>query len=546
MTQSYHYIVVGAGSAGCVIANRLSENPDIKVLLLEAGPRDNSLKLKLPAAFIYNYTSARYNWMYHTEAEPGMDNRRVFCPRGKVLGGSSSINGMAFVRGQAQDFDGWAESGLPSWSYSHCLPYFKRMESYSGGANEFRGGYGPLKIKRPAHDHPLYDYFLNAVQQAGFPLSQDTNGADQEGFSPMDQSIHQGCRSSTSVAYLKPVRHRHNLVVATGCHVTRVLFDGSRVTGVEYLHAGQRHQIHADEEVILSAGATNSPHLLLLSGIGPSDQLQQQGISVVADLPGVGENLQDHWDVQIQQECTRPISVNPEISLLNRAKNGIRWLLARDGPAATNQSEVAGYVRSLSSDRPDLQICFMPLAINYEKMKPICPHGFLLFAMPLRPTSRGYIKLKSADPSDAPAIQCNYLASEKDRQDFRDLVGICRNIIAQPAFDPVRGRELDPGNGVRDDAAIDQFVRNHGKPTHHLCGSCKMGVDDMAVVDESLRVYGIEGLRVADASIMPSITSGNTNAPAIMIGEKASDLFAGRCPLPPLEVPTYSPSKPET
>jgi choline dehydrogenase len=539
MPDTYDYIIVGAGSAGCVIANRLTENPDVSVLLLEAGPRDNSLKLKVPAAFIYNYTSPQYNWTYHTEPEPQLDGRRIFCPRGKVLGGSSSINGMAFVRGQAQDFDGWAEKSLPSWSYAHCLPYFRRMETYSGGEDECRGGSGPLHIRRPEHRHPLYDYFLEAVQQAGYPLTKDTNGFQQEGFSPMDQSIYNGSRSSTSVAYLDPIRHRENLSIAVDCQVTRILLEGTRATGVEYRQSGKIQQVHAGAEVILCAGATNSPQLLMLSGIGPAAQLHKHGITVAADLPGVGENLQDHWDCQIQQECTRPISVNPEISLFNRAKNGARWLISKDGPAATNQSEIAGYVRSTSSDRPDLQICFMPLAINYEKMKPISPHGFLLFAMPLRPDSSGHVKLISANPFDAPAILCNYLATERDRQEQRDVVTICRNIIAQKAFDPIRGREIDPGNHARSNAEIDSFVINHGKPTHHLCGSCKMGVDDKAVVDESLRVYGIEALRVADASIMPSITSGNTNAPAIMIGEKASDIFADRVPEKPIEVAIY-------
>jgi len=536
MIRVYDYIIIGAGSAGCVIANRLSENPDISVLLLEAGPRDNNLKLKVPAAFIYNYTSSQFNWMYYTEPDPHMDGRQIFCPRGKVLGGSSSINGMAYVRGHAKDFDNWAAEGLPNWSYAHCLPYFKRMETYSGGEDDYRGGSGPLNITRPQHAHPLYDVFLEAVQQAGYPLVYDTNGAQQAGFSPMDQSIHNGSRSSTSVAYLDPIRLRKNLTIATDCHVTRILLEGRRAVGVEYRQSRKHHQVKAEEEVILSAGATNSPQLLMLSGIGPAHELNRHKIPVFVDLPGVGENLQDHWDFQFQYECTKPISINPEISWLNRAKNGLRWLLTRDGPAATNQSEVAGYVHSTSTEQPDLQICFMPLAINYDEMKPIARHGFLLFAMPLRPTSVGQVRLKSPDPFDAPSILCNYLSTEKDRQDFRDLVIVCRNIVHQKAFDSVRGKALDPDESVISDEDIDKFVRSHGKPTHHLCGSCKMGVDDMAVVNEQLKVYGVEGLRVADASIMPNITSGNINAPVIMIGEKAADLLAGRKILPPVNL----------
>ncbi len=535
--STYDYIVVGAGSAGCVIANRITENPDVRVLLVEAGPRDNSLKLKVPAAFIYNYTSAQHNWMYYTEPDPYMDGQRVFCPRGKVLGGSSSINGLAWVRGHAKDFDRWAEQGLPSWSYAHCLPYFKRMETYSGGGDDYRGGCGPLHIYRPKHENPLYDIFLEAVQQAGYPLSKDTNGYQQEGFSPMDQSIHNGKRSSTSVAYLDPIRGRKNLKILTRCHVTRIIFNGPRATGIEYQQYGKTNRAHCEAEVIVSAGAVNSPQLLMLSGIGPGAHLRKHNISVISDLPGVGQNLQDHWDTQVQQVCTKPISVNNEISFLNRGKNGLRWLMTKDGPAATNQSEIAGYVRSVSSDQPDLQICFMPLAFNYEKMQPIAPHGFRLFVMPLRSSSLGQIKLKSHNPLDAPAILCNYISTEKDKQDLRDVIEISRNIISQKAFYPVRGEELEPGEKVRSNEDIDKFVRLRGKPTHHLCGTCKMGIDDTAVVDESLKVYGVTGLRVADASIMPTITSGNINAPVIMIGEKASDLLADRVPEQPLRVP---------
>ena len=535
----FDYIIIGAGSSGCALAYRLTEDPAVNVLLLEAGPRDRAIKLHVPAAFIYNYTSARHNWMYWTEPEPHVGNQRVFCPRGKVLGGSSSINGMAFVRGHAFDFDNWAARGVPDWSYAHCLPYFKRMETYSGGGDEYRGDSGPLNVTRPAHENPLYQVFLEACEQAGYPMSYDTNGYSQEGFSPMDQSIHRGRRSSTAVGYLNRARRRGNLTIWTGCHVHRLTGGGNRIDGVHGLRKGRPFSVVAGAEVIVSAGAINSPQLLMLSGIGPAAHLENHEIPVRCDLPGVGQNLQDHFDASLQQACTQPISVNNEIHLLNRAKNGLRWLARQDGPAATNQSEIAGYVRSTSSDWPDLQISFLPLAIDYEKMRPIAPHGFRLFGMPLRPTSRGDVTLHSGDPNVPPAIRANYLSTEKDRQDFRDLIQISRDIVAQPAFDGLRGAELEPGADVVTHAGIDEFVRKKGKATHHVCGTCRMGTDHMSVVDNALKVHGVEGLRVADASIMPDITSGNLNAPCIMIGEKAADYMAGRSQLPPLHVPVF-------
>lgn len=540
--MEYHYIIVGAGTAGCALSHRLSENPDVNILLLEAGPADNSLKLRIPAAFIYNYTSPTYNWMYETEPDPFMDNKKVFCPRGKVLGGSSSINGMAFVRGHADDFNDWAKQGLPTWSYAHCLPYFKKMETYSGGADDYRGGNGPQHVYRPKHQNPLYKIFLEACDQAGHLISYDTNGFQQEGFSPMDQSIYNGARWSTATGYLHSIKQRKNLTIQTDCHTTRILFKGSRAIGVEYEKSGKLHLVHTTEEVILSAGATNSPQLLLLSGVGPAEQLNKLGIPVIADLPGVGENLQEHYDISVQHACTKPWSVNNEMAPLKVLKNGLRWVTFKDGPATTNQSEIAGYVRSRSSHRPDLQVCFMPVAFDYEKMKPITRHGFRLFTMPLRPTSVGHIKLKSSNPKIAPSILCNYMSTEVDRQDFRDLIEISRNIIAQKAFDAVRGKELEPGEKVTSNLEIDASVRRYGKPTHHLCGTCKMGIDKMAVVDEQLKVYGVEGLRVVDASIMPAITSGNINAPVIMIGEKATDYFPGRRPLVPSDAPVYCPA----
>ena len=542
-SESFDYIIVGAGSAGCVLANRLSAAPEVRVLLLEAGPTDYSIYVHMPAAMSYLLENDRFNWKYQSEPEPHMNARAIACPRGRVLGGSSSINGLALVRGHALDFDNWAANALPSWSYAHCLPYFKKFETYGGAPSEYRGSDGPMNITVPTlEETPLWEAFMEASRQAGHPTSDDTNGYQQEGFGAMDQTIHNGRRWSTAVGYLNPAKDRTNLTVRTTCLTTRIVFEGTRAVGVEYSHDGQLTEVRADREVILSSGAVNSPQLLLLSGIGKADELKALDIPVVADLPGVGENLQDHMIVSIQHECTKPVSLYPATVGLGKIWTGLNWLLFKKGAGASNHFHVAGYVRSRPElEQPNLQLLFLPLIFSYDSSPGSDRHSFELQAMQLQPTSRGQVKLRTSNSQDAPVIRTNFLASEFDRQDIREGVRITREIFAQKAFDPYRGPEIAPGVEVQTDAELDAYARRTAEPNYHLSCTCKMGIDDQAVVDEELRVHGIEGLRVADASIMPNLTSGNTNAPSIMIGEKAADLVAGNPPLEPLYLPFHRP-----
>jgi choline dehydrogenase len=540
----YDYIVVGGGSAGCVLANRLSADPAIRVLLIEAGPRDRTWKIHMPAALTYNLRDTRYNWFYETEPQPHMDGRRLYWPRGRVLGGSSSLNAMVYVRGHACDYDRWArETGFEHWSHAHVLPYFKRAETRQKGGDAYRGDSGPLHVSTASCENPLFGAFLEAGRQAGYPSTADMNGFQQEGFGPMDMTIHRGRRWSTSVAYLRPARRRKNLVVEVGATATRILFEGTRAVGVEFGQRGRLAQARAEREVILAGGAINSPQLLMLSGVGNAEALRALGIPLVKHLPGVGRNLQDHLELYVQHACTEPITLFSATKLPAMLAIGLRWFLLRSGPGASSHLEAGGFVRSRPDVRhPDIQYHFLPSAVRDHGRIPPDRHAFQVHVGTLRATSAGWIELRSADPRQHPLIQPNYLATEQDRTDLRVCVKLARELFAQKAFDRYRGPELQPGNQVNTDVEIDAFVRTKAESAYHPSCTCRMGQDELAVVDGELRVRGVEALRVVDASIMPSIVSGNLNAPTIMIAEKAADMILGHRPLPPEHVPVYAAS----
>ncbi len=539
--QEFDYIIVGAGSAGCVLAHRLSEDAQVRVLLLEAGGKDHSVFIHMPSALSYPMANPRYTWMYESEPEPFMNQRRIHCPRGKVIGGSSSINGMVYIRGHALDYDGWAmQIGMQEWSYAHCLPYFRKAEQRAKGGDAYRGDSGPLKVSTGAGRNPLYQAFIDAGKQAGYPVTQDMNGYQQEGLGPMDMTVHKGRRWSTAMAYLRPALKRPNLTLQTHAQVTRILLEGGddalRAVGVQMVQGGQVQEMRARREVILCGGAINSPQLLQLSGIGHPADLEAAGVDVHLSLRGVGYNLQDHLETYVQMRCKQPITLYSATSPLAKLKIGAQWLLTGKGLGGTNHFESGGFIRSEAGVKhPDLQYHFLPMAVRYDGNAPATCHGFQAHVGPMRPTSRGWVKIVSADPLQAPRILFNYMGTEQDRKEMRAGVRLTREIFAQHAFDDYRDEELSPGSQVQSDEDIDAHIRDNAETAYHPSGSCRMGTDSMAVTDPQGRVHGVQGLRVCDASLMPMVVSGNLNAPTIMMAEKLADAIRGIAPLAPSE-----------
>ena len=529
--ETVDYVIVGAGSAGCVLADRLSEDGRDQVLLLEYGGSDRSVWIQMPSALSIPMNSPRFDWGYHTESEPHLNGRRLHTPRGKVLGGSSSINGMVYVRGNPLDFERWESEGAAGWGYADVLPYFRRAESRNGGGDEYRGSDGPLATRRGLLTNPLHAAWLEAGRQAGYPLTPDVNGYQQEGFGYFDMTVGNGRRCSTANAYLKPALGRPNLSVRTHALATRILFEGRRAVGVCYRRGGELHEVRVRREVLISAGPINSPQLLKLSGVGPQSELAQQGIGLVHELPGVGENLQDHLEFYFQVACREPITLYSEISPWRKALIGVRWLLTHQGLGASNHFETGGFIRSRAGVRyPDIQYHFLPMAASYDGSSLANEHGFQAHVGPMRSHSKGWVRLKSAEPADAPRIFFDYLSQPEDWVEMRACVRLTREVFGQPAFDRYRGREIQPGEAVQTDAQIDAFVRDKVESAYHPCGTCRMGQasNPLAVVDPQARVIGLQGLRVVDSSIMPSITTGNLNAPTIMLAEKAADHIRGR------------------
>ncbi len=537
-TMHADYVIIGAGSAGCAMAYRLAE-AGRSVLVIEHGGTDWGPFIQMPAALSYPMNMSRYDWGYSTEPEPHLNNRRLAAPRGKVVGGSSSTNGMVYVRGHAGDFDHWAESGADGWAFADVLPYFKRMESWHdgghGGDPEWRGSDGPLHVIRGPRNNPLHDAFVEAGQQAGYEVSDDYNGEKQEGFGPMEQTVWKGRRWSAANAYLKPALKRSNCDLVRALARKIVIEDG-RATGVEVERNGKVEVIKAAAEVIIAASSLNSPKLLLLSGIGPAAHLAEHGIEVVADRPGVGQNLQDHLEVYVQMASKQPITLYKHWNLISKGLIGAQWLLTGRGLGASNQFESAAFIRSGAGvSYPDIQYHFLPIAVRYDGKVAAEGHGFQAHVGPMRSPSRGAVTLRSSDPQDAPKILFNYMSTEQDWVDFRTCLRLTREIFEQPAFEPFVKSEIQPGAGVQSDDELDDFIREHAESAYHPCGSCRMGrADDlMAVVDPELRVIGVQGLRVADSSVFPRVTNGNLNGPSIMVGEKAADHILGLAPLPP-------------
>lgn len=532
------YVIIGSGSAGSAMAYRLSENGKYSVLVLEFGGSDRGPFIQMPAALSYPMNMSMYDWGFHSEPEPHLNNRRLASPRGKVIGGSSSINGMVYVRGHAGDFDHWEESGAKDWGFKNVLPYYKRMENWHdgghGGDPDWRGNSGPLHVTRGPRTNPLFQAFVDAGKQAGYELTDDYNGEKQEGFGPMEQTVWKGRRWSAANAYLKPALKRPNCDLLR-CFARKIVIEDGRAVGVEIERSGNVDVVRANREVIVAASSINSPKLLMLSGIGPGKELAEHGIEVVADRAGVGKNLQDHLELYIQQACIEPITLYKHWNLFSKALIGAQWLFTKTGLGASNQFESAAFLRSKpSATYPDIQYHFLPIAVRYDGQAAAEGHGFQAHVGPMRSKSRGEITLKSANPADAPKIQYNYMSHPEDWEDFRHCIRLTRQIFGQAAFDPYRGKEIQPGSDLQSDDELDGFIAEHAESAYHPCGTCKMGDanDPMAVVDPECRVIGVQNLRVADSSIFPRITNGNLNAPSIMTGEKASDHILGEGMLP--------------
>ncbi len=532
------FVIIGSGSAGSAMAYRLSEDGKHSVLVLEYGGTDAGPFIQMPAALSYPMNMRRYDWGYTSQPEAHLNGRRLAAPRGKVVGGSSSINGMVYVRGHARDFDHWEQAGATGWGYADVLPYFKRMENWTdgghGGDPAWRGTAGPLHVMRGPRQNPLFDAFVQAGRQAGYETTNDYNGEKQEGFGPMEQTVHKGRRWSAANAYLRPALKRPNCDMLR-CFVRRIIIEDGRATGVEITRGGKTQIVRASREVILAASAFNSPKILMLSGIGPAAHLAEHGINVIADRPGVGGNLQDHLELYIQQACSQPITLFKHWNLWSKGMIGAQWLFGKSGLGASNQFESAAFLRSRPGvEYPDIQYHFLPMAVRYDGQAAAEGHGFQAHVGPMRSASRGRVSLASGDPMAAPEIVFNYMSRDADWEDFRRCIRLTREIFSQAAFDDYRGKEIQPGKDVQTDAELDAFIAEHAESAYHPCGTCKMGAadDPDAVVDPECRVIGVDGLRVADSSIFPRITNGNLNGPSIMTGEKAADMILGKAPLP--------------
>ncbi|MEG3757709.1 choline dehydrogenase [Pseudoalteromonas carrageenovora] len=544
MSNHYDYIIVGAGSAGCVLANRLSEDSSNRVLLLETGGSDKSIFIKMPTALSIPMNTDKYAWQFHTQPEPHLDNREMHCPRGKVLGGSSSINGMVYVRGHAKDFDEWQQHGANGWDYQSCLPYFQKAESFYLGENTYRGGKGPLGVNNGNEmQNPLYTTFIKAGVEAGYASTDDYNASQQEGFGPMHMTVKDGVRSSASREYLDPVKSRSNLTVLTGALAQKVILDGKKATGIEYKVNGNVQTAHAAKDVVLSAGPIGSPHILQLSGIGDKDILEKAGVEVKHHLPGVGQNLQDHLEFYFQYKCKQPITLNGKLGIISKGLIGAKWLFTRKGLGATNHFESCAFIRSKPGvEWPDIQYHFLPAAMRYDGRSAFAGHGFQVHVGHNKPKSRGSVTIQSANPEQPPQILFNYLQHKDDIEGFRACVRLTRDIIEQSAFDDYRDEEIQPGKHIQTDEEIDAFVRQAVESAYHPSCSCKMGEDDMAVVNSNTQVHGIKGLRVVDSSIFPTVPNGNLNAPTIMVAEKAADLILGKSPLQKSDVSVAIPT----